>query len=77
MPRGLRHTTASLVISAGVNVKVVQRLLGHAKAPITMDRYGHLLGDDLASVADALSKAMEAAAVSLRHLEQESEVITV
>ena len=28
----LRHTAASLAISAGANVKVVQRMLGHASA---------------------------------------------
>ncbi|EFD72715.1 LOW QUALITY PROTEIN: hypothetical integrase, partial [Mycobacterium tuberculosis GM 1503] len=32
VPHGLGHTTASLAISAGANVKVVQRLLGHAAA---------------------------------------------
>jgi integrase len=67
VPHGLRHTTASLAISAGANVKVVQRLLGHATAAMTLDRYGHLLSDDLAGVADALGKAIESTAVSLRY----------
>ena len=31
-PHDLRHTAASLAISAGANVKAVQRMLGHAKA---------------------------------------------
>ena len=66
-PHGLRHTYASLAISAGANVKVVQRLLGHATAAMTLDRYGHLFDDDLAGVADALGKAIEATAVSLRY----------
>ena len=65
MPRGLRHTTASLAISAGANVKVVQRMLGHATAAMTLDLYGHLLDDDLSGVADAMSKAIETTAVSL------------
>jgi len=69
VPHGLRHTTASLAISAGANVKVVQRLLGHATAAMTLDRYGHLLSDDLAGVADALAKAIESTAVSLRYSE--------
>jgi integrase len=69
VPHGLRHTTASLAISAGANVKVVQRLLGHATAAMTLDRYGHLLSDDLAGVADALGKAIESTAVSLRYPE--------
>lgn len=67
IPHGLRHTTASSAISAGANVKVVQRLLGHATAAMTLDRYGHLLSDDLAGVADASGKAIESTAVSLRY----------
>ena len=43
---GLRRTTASLAISSGANVKVVQRLLGHATAAMTLDRYGHRVTDD-------------------------------
>lgn len=50
---------ASLAISAGANVKVVQRLLEHATAAMTLDRYGHLLSDDLAGVAEALRGAIE------------------
>jgi integrase len=73
VPHGLRHTTASLAISAGANVKVVQRLLGHATAAMTLDRYGHLLSDDLAGVADALGKAIDSVAVSLRYSEPEDD----
>jgi hypothetical protein len=42
-------------------------MLGHAITAMTLDLYGHLLDDDLAAVADALGKAMERTAVSLRH----------
>ena len=38
-----------------------------------MDRYGHLLSDDLMGVADALGKAIERTAVSLRYEESGSE----
>ncbi|MGO4229103.1 tyrosine-type recombinase/integrase [Arthrobacter sp. YAF34] len=31
-PHDLRHTAASLAISAGANIKVLQRMLGHASA---------------------------------------------
>ena len=34
---------------------------------MTLDRYGHLLSDDLAGVAEALGKAIENTAVSLRY----------
>lgn len=73
-PHGLRHTTASLAISAGANVKVVQRMLGHATAAMTLDLYGHLLDDDLSGVADALGKAIRSTAVSLRYPESKSPV---
>ncbi|WP_308197426.1 site-specific integrase [Candidatus Mycolicibacterium alkanivorans] len=77
VPHGLRHTTASLAISAGANVKVVQRLLGHATAAMTLDRYGHLLNEDLSGVAAALGKAIDSTAVSLRHSGREGEPETV
>jgi len=35
-----RHTPASLAISAGANPKVVQRMLGHASAAMTLDALG-------------------------------------
>ena len=38
-----RHTFASLMIAAGVNVKALSVLMGHASITITLDRYGHLL----------------------------------
>jgi integrase len=60
-PKALRHTCASLAISAGANVKVIQRLLGHATAAMTLDTYGHLMSDDLAGVATALGNAIKAA----------------
>jgi len=53
----------SLAISEGANVKVVQRLLGHTTAAMTLDGYGHLLSDDPSGVADALGKAIESTAV--------------
>lgn len=50
----LRHTAASLAISAGANVKVVQRMLGHSSAAMTLDVYADLFDDDLTGVADKL-----------------------
>jgi hypothetical protein len=48
-------------------VNVVQRMLGHATAAMTLDLYGHLFDDDLSGVTDVLGKAIERAAVSLRY----------
>ena len=56
-PHDLRHTAASLAISAGANVKAVQRMLGHASAAMTLDVYADLFDDDLDAVGDALSEA--------------------
>lgn len=56
-PHKLRHTAASLAIAAGANVKVVQQMLGHKSATMTLDLYGHLFGDQLDEVADALELA--------------------
>lgn len=56
-PHDLRHTAASLAISAGANVKAVQRMLGHASAAMTLDTYADLFDDDLDFVASALSRA--------------------
>ena len=61
----LRHTCASLAIRSGANVKVVQRLLGHKTAVLTLDRYGHLFPDDL----DAVAKAFDDAADAMRTIE--------
>lgn len=55
-PHDLRHTAASLAISAGANVKVVQRMLGHTSAKVTLDTYAALFPDDLDNVTGALSR---------------------
>jgi hypothetical protein len=39
----LRHTHASLALSAGVHPKIVSERLGHANIGITLDTYSHCL----------------------------------
>jgi integrase len=48
----LRHTAASLAISAGANVKVGQRMLGHSSASMTLDVYADLFESDLYTAAE-------------------------
>lgn len=55
----LRHTAASLAISASANVKAVQRMLGHASAAMTLDTYADLFEDDLDDVSARLDDAIE------------------
>ena len=57
VPHELRHTAASLAVASGASIKGVQWMLGHASAAMTLDRYGHLLGDEL----DAVAARMDAA----------------
>ena len=60
-PHQLRHTAASLAIASGADVKVVQQMLGHASATMTLDTYGHLFEDRLDEVGYAMDAARTAA----------------
>jgi integrase len=64
-PHELRHTAASLAIASGANIKVVQTMLGHKSATMTLDLYGHLFPDQLDEVAEALDVARAAAVAHL------------
>lgn len=66
-PHDLRHTAASLAISAGANVKVIQRMLGHKSAKVTLDTYAALFPDDLDNVAVALSRQRAAQTVQVKN----------
>ncbi len=39
----LRHSAATILLSQGVNVKVVQEILGHSNVSMTLGVYGHVL----------------------------------
>ena len=65
-PHELRHTAASLAIANGADVKVVQQMLGHSSATMTLDTYGHLFENRLDEVGSALDKARRAAELPLR-----------
>lgn len=51
----LRHTHATLLLKAGVNVKVVSERLGHANIAFTMNVYQHVLPGMQAAAADTFS----------------------
>lgn len=51
----LRHTFASLLVSAGESLPVVGALLGHTQAKTT-SRYAHLMDDALRSATEKVSK---------------------
>jgi integrase len=75
-PHDLRHTAASLAISAGANVKAVQRLLGHASAAMTLDVYAELFEDDLDAVAAALTHRVGGSRVGKMWAEPKTAALT-
>lgn len=62
----LRHYFASLLISSGADVKVVQARMRHASAKTTLDVYGHLWPDTEESTRAAVETVLAARADSLR-----------
>lgn len=57
----LRHTAATLALSAGVHPKVVSERLGHANIGITLDTYSHVLASLHAEAADKVADLVFAA----------------
>lgn len=53
-PHDLRHTCASLAVSAGVNVLALARMLGHKDPSVTLRVYADLFDTDLDAVAENL-----------------------
>ena len=57
----LRHTHASHLLAAGVNVKVVSDRLGHASVAFTLDVYGHVLPGQQADAAARVAALVDEA----------------
>lgn len=56
-PHSLRHTAASMAVSAGANVLAVSRMLGHENPQMTLTTYADLFDSDLDKVGAALDRA--------------------
>jgi integrase len=54
-----RHTFASLMIAAGVNVKALSTFVGHSSVRTTLDRYGHLFPGAEREAASLLDSYLE------------------
>lgn len=54
----LRHTTASLLLQAGVNPKIVSEMLRHSSVKLTLDVYSHTIPSMQYDAAQALEKAL-------------------
>jgi integrase len=55
---GLRHTHASQLIDAGVDIVSISKRLGHAKPDITLKVYAHLFRNDDGKCAAAINATM-------------------
>ena len=55
----LRHSHASQLLAAGVNVKVVSERLGHASVAFTLDPYAHLMPGQQAQAAAAVAALVD------------------
>ncbi|WP_086150507.1 site-specific integrase [Cellulosimicrobium sp. KWT-B] len=54
----LRHTHASLLLAAGVDIKVIQERLGHSSASTTLGTYAHLMPDAHQGAASRLQNLL-------------------
>ncbi len=55
----LRHSAATILLSMGVNIKVVQEILGHSRVDMTLDVYSHVLPGMQEDAAVKMSKLFE------------------
>lgn len=55
---GLRHTSATVLLSKGVPITLVSERLGHSKVSITLDVYGHAIPSQGADAAKVIGTAI-------------------
>jgi integrase len=55
----LRHTHATILLSMGVNPKIVAERLGHSSVQITLDVYSHVMPSMKKDLSEQFSKAMK------------------
>ena len=53
-----RHSAATAWLEAGINLKAVSELLGHADIRVTADCYGHVTESTSRAAMDSLSDAL-------------------
>ena len=56
----LRHTHASALIAAGVDIVTTSRRLGHSSPAVTLNVYSHLFNKTDTTAADAIAKVLGA-----------------
>ena len=54
-PHTFRHTCASILLTNGVDVLTVAKMLGHADTSTTLDTYGHAIDEAKRKAAECIS----------------------
>lgn len=57
-PHSLRHTFATLLLSAGVAITAVSKALGHSNSAITLTTYAHALPKDMDLIPQTLARIL-------------------
>lgn len=57
-PHRFRHTVASVLLTSGVDVLTVSKLLGHADTSTTTDIYGHAIDEAKTKAAECVAEIM-------------------
>jgi len=57
----LRHGAATHALTAGVDIKVVQEMLGHSSRAVTSDTYTSVVSDAQRAAAEAIARVFDAA----------------
>jgi integrase len=60
-----RHSCASFLLGAGIDLKVVQSILGHSSITVTADIYAHVMPELHRQAADAIESALMGPGVRL------------
>lgn len=55
----LRHTSATLLLAEGVDIETVSRRIGHSRASVTLDIYGHAMKHKDTEASDTLTRIFD------------------
>jgi len=61
----MRHTTASLMLSKGISIFIVSKILGHARPSITSDIYGHLVPGAMSRIGEMMDEMLAPITINL------------
>jgi integrase len=54
----LRHSSATLLLAAGIHLKVAAERLGHSSIVMTLDTYSHVLPDMQKEASDKMEELL-------------------